>query len=96
MLDFRGHPLESRFPIGSHVLVTVSPEVLTAQLQRDWDMNRAESIGAAKILTEEPSEVVGINDLSDDRDGYKRKPYVTIINHDGMVFLFEPHELTPA
>lgn len=88
------HPLEQVFPLGSFVRVTEDLDALTARMMQEYDMTRAEAIGTARILHEEKSEVLGINDLTDDSG--QPHPYVSIMTPDGFMYAFRSEFIEKA
>lgn len=77
------HPLEQQMPIGSYVKPKISKTAL-AKIMQDAGSSIHEALGIAEILLNNPNEVIGINDLTDEQ-GIVR-PYVTIMDYTGCAY----------
>lgn len=87
----RRHPQENDFPRGSRVLVTIPLPELAARLNTEYKIPLPQAKGLARYLRESPSEVLGIEDLTDGT-GVAR-PYVSIMTGEGHMYPFELENL---
>lgn len=87
----RRHPQENDFPRGSRVLVTIPLPELAARLNTEYNIPLPQAYGLARSLRKSPSEVLGIEDLTDGI-GVAR-PYASIMAGDGHMYPFELENL---
>lgn len=81
------HPREDNFPRGCRVLVTMPLPALAARLSREEHIPMSQAMGLARYLQETPSEVLGIEDLTDEAGVVK--PYASIMSEEGYLYPFE-------
>lgn len=81
------HPREDDFPRGCRVLVTMPLQALAAQLSAEEHIPMSQAMGLARYLQETPSEVLGIEDLTDEAGVVK--PYASIMSGEGYLYPFE-------
>jgi len=78
--------LDHPFPIGAHVMPRMSQQELVGYLMRRLDMKHLEALGAAQVIKEGPNEVIGINDLTDEKGA---NTYVSFMTNDGLMYFME-------
>lgn len=81
------HPREDDFPRGCRVLVTMPLPALATRLSREEHIPMSQAMGLARYLQETPSEVLGIEDLTDEAGVVK--PYASIMSGEGYLYPFE-------
>lgn len=87
----RRHPKENCFPRGSRVLVTIPLPTLASRLSMENKIPLSQANGLARYLRESPSEVLGIEDLTD-KTGVVRS-YASVMTDEGYMYLFELENL---
>lgn len=90
----RRHPREDDFPRGCRVLVTMPLPALAARLSTDEHIPISQAMGLARYLRETPSEVLGVEDLSDEAGVVK--PYASIMSGEGHMYPMEIEYLERA
>lgn len=81
------HPREDDFPRGCRVLVTMPLPALAARLSREEHIPMSQATGLARYLQETPSEVLSVEDLTDETGAVK--PYASIMSGEGYLYPFE-------
>lgn len=88
------HPREDNFPRGCRVLVTMPLPALAARLSVEEHIPMSQAMGLAKYLRETPSEVLGVEDLTDEAGAVK--PYASIMSGEGHLYPMEIEFLKQA
>ena len=81
------HPREKDFPQGCQVLVTMPIQALAARLSAEEHIPMSQAMGLARYLRETPSQVLSVEDLTDEA-GVVR-PYASIMSGEGYLYPFE-------
>lgn len=81
------HPREEDFPRGCRVQVTMPLQALAARLSAEEHIPMSQAMGLARYLREMPSEVLGVEDLTDEAGDVK--PCASIMSGEGYLYPME-------